>query len=265
MEEVGYVEEIFDDSKYVVFEEAEEVPIKTKEDRKLAKQLRKRIIELNDALKQAKELNISVEDEADALRVIIKLKKSGKYIDAIRTIKGIKASIDEKLRNHEKQHHYDIIGDAESGLHELEKEMGEHFAGLHFYLFSARQSVKLEEYDAVDDYLEKFYEEKEAELEDMENEIGDHFKDLHFYLFSAKGSVEGEEYEEADEYLDRFYEEKEMVEHEVEKKSKNRKRLSRKETKQKVLTAKTKSRSIGKGWSNDGETWKRSGSRKRKR
>jgi len=266
LEEAEYVEEIMDDSKYVVYEEAEEVPVSTKENRKLAKHLRKRIFELSAAIEQAKELDISVEDEADALKVIIKLKKIGKFSDAIRTIKGIKASIDEKLRNHEKQHHYDVIGDAETGLRELEKEMGEHFAGLHFYLFSARQSVKLEEYDVVDDYLEKFYKEKESELQDTENEIGDHFKDLHFYLFSAKGSVEGEEYEEADEYLDLFFEEKEMVEHEVVKKSKESKRLSRSRKKQRALPSKTKSSGADEDWDDDSDKKRINGSkRKRKR
>ena len=197
-----------------------EMVVITEDVSELREALETEIIEITELIYRVKKRGVPLDDEVDALSVIMELKDKGKLEDAISSINGIRNSLEIKLGEQSRKEKMRDIRQAENELEEIEMEVGEHFTELHYYLFSAQESVKLDELGDADKYLKKFYRKKEKELEALEKEVGEHFTDLHYFLFSAKGSVLDEEFDEVEEMLGKFYDEKSRVKREMSKEKK---------------------------------------------
>ena len=187
---------------------------------KLSEILQARILDFSNAIEEAKEKEISIEDEADALVVIKNLKKGGKIKEAISTIKGIQTSLDTKLTEYRKKVHFARIKEARHELDELESETGGHYKELHSYLFSAKGAIEGEDFDAENEYLEKFhkyktecsiryytknYTEELGELngkKDTIREAGIDVTDIDGILSTVETSVAEEDFESARLSLD---------------------------------------------------------------
>ena len=155
-------------------------------DTKLSEVLRMKIIQLSSTIDRARDEDINVDDEADALVGIKNLKEGGKNRQGLETIRGIQTSLDGKLNEHERNLELDKIGQAERELKALEKETGGHFKELHSYLFSVKAAAEGEDLEALKANLGKFYQgkiecsrrffsknysERSHELEEEANEI----------------------------------------------------------------------------------------------
>ena len=187
---------------------------------KISEILQTRILEFSSAIEVAREKEINIEDEADALVVIKKLKNGGKYKEAISTIKGIQTSLDVKLTDNRKKVHFAKIEEARSQLDELESETGGHYKELHSYLFSAKGAIEGEDFDAENKYLEKFhkymeesstryyskkYSEELGDLTGKKNiirEAGIDVEDIDGILSTVESSVAEKDFESARLSLD---------------------------------------------------------------
>jgi WD40 repeat protein len=131
----------------------------------LPETLRCKIMELSTAIDKARDYQISVEDEADALIVIKNLKDAEKYREAISSIKGIQTSVEEKLLNYGRNVRTDKITEAKIEMGTFELEGRSNVDELRSYLDSAKESVEIDDFEGADKFLEQFDIEKQEEPE----------------------------------------------------------------------------------------------------
>ena len=168
--ELGAMEEKRNECKTLLAEgkvgEAEELGRETKIkleeliETNLPAVLRAKIMEFSNAIDQAKEAEISVEDEADQLVVITQLKESGKLKEAISTLRGIHTSVVEKLNRNKRNIRSENIHELEIEMGVLELEGHPRLAELRAALDSAKESVEIDEFEAADGYVNKYNEIK---------------------------------------------------------------------------------------------------------
>jgi len=122
--------------------------------------LREKILEFSKAVDQAKEAEISVENEADQLVVITQLKENGKLKEAISTLRGIHTSVLEKITENDRKIRNENIHELKIEMGVLELEGHPKLAELRSALDSAKESVEIDEFENADSYIKNFNDMK---------------------------------------------------------------------------------------------------------
>jgi len=120
---------------------------------------------LQKVMEKAGSIEADVSEENEELRTIEELKKEGKYRIAIRKVEDLKQSVNNKIRIRNKELNAVKIEGALKELAELQKATGKDFPEMEEHINLATSTLETEDYDALDNIIEKFNTAKEKEYE----------------------------------------------------------------------------------------------------